>query len=142
MNEKDKALVALLKENARMSVSDLARKLGVSRTTVQQRLDRLETRGEITGYTVRLGDSVRDSQIQAHVNLSVKPNAGNQISAALASIPAIETLYSVSGKIDMIALINADSPAELDKTLDRISSVPGIISTETAIVLTTKFDRR
>jgi DNA-binding Lrp family transcriptional regulator len=142
MNEKDKALVSLLKQNARMSVSDLARKLGVSRTTVQQRLGRLEQNGDIAGYTVRLGDAVRESQLQAHVNLVVKPNAGKQIVAAMGKIPAIETLYTVSGKIDLIAIINVSSPADLDSTLDQISTIPGIQSTETAIVLTTKFDRR
>ncbi len=141
MNPKDKQLISALQRNARMSISDLSRYLGISRTTVQQRMNRLEESGIITGYTVKLGDSVRQSQIKAHVNLVIEPNAGNRIVASLEKIAAIETLFTVSGKIDLIAIIIVDTAMELDICLDQISAIAGVQSTETAIVLTTKFNR-
>ncbi len=141
MKEKDKGLLSLLRQNARMSVTDLSRRLGVSRTTVQQRLSRLEESGAISGYTLRLGPSLAKSRIQAHVNLRTEPRSNQDIVRALEKITVIDTLYTVSGKIDLIAIINVDSAMALDQTLDRVSVIPGIISTETAIILNTKFDR-
>lgn len=141
MNPKDRDLVSILKKNARMSVSELARRLKVSRTTVQQRLTRLEENGDISGYTVKLGDSARKARIQAHVNIIIEPNASKKVVSAMEEIPSIEMLYTVSGKIDLIAIINSDSAADLDRILDKISAILGILSTETAIVLTTKFNR-
>ena len=141
MNEKDKLLIDALKPDARQSVSELARKLKVSRTAVQQRLNRLEKTGVIAGYTLKLGDSYRENLIHAHINLTITPSAGKLVADALAKIPVIETLYSVSGKIDMIAIVTARNAGELDHYLDQISAIPGIQSTETAIVLTTRFSR-
>jgi DNA-binding Lrp family transcriptional regulator len=140
--DKDQQLLNLLKRNARTSVSELARTMGVSRTTVQQRIQRLEARQIIDGYTVRMGIAAQRSRIQAHTNIVIEPNANKTIVDTLEKIPVIETLYTVSGKIDLIAIINVSSASELDQQLDRISAIPGIKSTETAIVLTTKFDRR
>ena len=142
INDKDRQLIQLLKLNARISVSDLARKLGVSRTTAQQRLNKLENTKIIDGYTVKLGEDVDRSTIQAHANLVIEPNSSTQIVRALEKIPQIEMLFTVSGKIDLIAIVNCQSASALDKCLDEIAAIPGIKSTETAIVLTTKFDRR
>ena len=140
--DKDQQLLTLLKRNARTSVSELARTMGVSRTTVQQRIQRLEAKQIIDGYTVRMGIAAQKSRIQAHTNIVIEPNASKTIVDILEKIAVIETLYTVSGKIDLIAIINVSSASELDQQLDRISVIPGIKSTETAIVLTTKFDRR
>ena len=141
MNEKDKQLIDALKPDARQSISELARKLNVSRTAVQQRLNRLEKSGVIAGYTLKLGDSYRENLIHAHINLVVTPSAAKLVADALERIPVIETLYSVSGKIDMIAIVTARNAGELDHYLDQISAIPGIQSTETAIILTTRISR-
>ena len=141
MKEQDKRLLSLLRQNARMSVTDLSRRLGVSRTTVQQRLSRLEESGAIGGYTLRPGPALAQSRIQAHVNLRTEPRSNQDIVRALEKITVIDTLYTVSGKIDLIAIISVDSAMALDQTLDRVSLIPGIISTETAVILNTRFDR-
>ena len=138
---KDLQLIQLLKRNARASVSDLARRLGVSRTTIAHRIEKLEKQGIIQGYTLKLGDNAEQIQIQAHTNLVVEPSENANIVKQLNKISVIETLYAVSGKIDFIAIIHTSSTAELDKYLDQISKISGIKSTETAIVLATKFDR-
>ncbi|MGK0272860.1 MAG: DNA-binding Lrp family transcriptional regulator [Cocleimonas sp.] len=142
INPKDEKLLEALKDNARLSISELARQLGVSRTTAQQRLQRLENTGVITGYMLRLGKEYLDNSIHAHVNLKVEPAHSSNIITALKANPRIETLYTVSGKIDLIAVVNAPSASSLDKTLDEIGLLNGIKSTETAIILSTKKDHR
>lgn len=139
---KDEELIALLQTNARMPVSELARRLGVSRTTVQDRLKRLEDSGAIVGYGVRLAETSGLSGIQALVSLSVEPRKTNDVVRALARMPAVQTLLSVSGKYDVVALLRAPTTERIDELLDEIGIIDGVNDTESAIILATKLDRR
>jgi len=141
LNEKDQALISLLKLNARESVTSLARKLGVSRTTVQDRLKRLETSGAIAGYQVRLG-SKSAAGIQAFVEITVEPALLAAILAELKSIPQIDTIHTVSGKFDLVARVWAQTVEQVDLVLDKIGGINGISRTSSAIILSTKLDRR
>jgi DNA-binding Lrp family transcriptional regulator len=138
----DRRLIAALQRNARQSVSELARQLDLSRTTVQKRLALLESSGTIAGYQLKLGDVYQSGTFQAYVNLVVDPHQGGQIALALQRMPEVEALYTVSGKIDLVAIIRVHSPAELDRTLDQIGELDGVRDTDSAIVLSTRFDRR
>jgi DNA-binding Lrp family transcriptional regulator len=138
----DRRLIAALQQNARISISDLARALDLSRTTVQKRLGQMEAAGVIAGYSIKLGQAYRASTLQAYVSLVVKPRYSVQVAAALEHMPELEALYTVSGKIDLVAIMRVNSPAELDITLDRIGAIEGVEDTNSAIVLATKFDRR
>ncbi|MEZ5774490.1 MAG: Lrp/AsnC family transcriptional regulator [Hyphomicrobiaceae bacterium] len=139
--DKDEALIALLKANAREPVASLARKLGLSRTTVQDRLRRLEETGVIAGYDVRLAGN-RPEGIRALVTLSVEPRLTVEVTAALRRFPEIETLMSVSGKYDMVAMIRVADAGAVDRVLDRIGVTRGVLRTESHIILSTKLDRR
>jgi DNA-binding Lrp family transcriptional regulator len=138
----DRRLIALLQRNARQTISELARQLDLSRTTVQKRLALLESSGVIAGYQLKLGDVFQSNTFQAYVNLVVDPHQGSQIASALKNMSAVEALYTVSGKIDLVAIMRVNSPAELDSTLDRIGELEGVRDTDSAIVLSTRFDRR
>lgn len=142
LSRNDHRLIAALRLNARKTVSELARELDLSRTTVQKRLAHLEGNGAITGYSVKLGDLYAARTFQAYVNLVVKPRYSNSVAAALQRMPEVEALYTVSGKIDMVAIMRVTSPALMDDALDRIGAIEGVEYTESAIVLTTRFDRR
>lgn len=142
LTNNDKRLIGALKRNARFSISELARALDLSRTTVQKRLERLEKRKVILGYTAKLADENHAGSFQAYVNLVVDPSTNASVVSAMEKMPEIESLYTVSGRIDFVAIIRAHSPAELDNTLDNIVAIPGVKDTRSAIVLTTKFDRR
>ncbi len=142
MTRNDRRLIAALRRNARQSVSDLARDLDLSRTTVQKRLSQLEESGIITGYSVKTSDSYQATTFQAYVNLVVEPRYSVPVAAALERMPQVEALYTVSGKIDLVAIMRVGNPAELDDTLDRIGTIEGVRDTDSAIVLSTKFDRR
>jgi DNA-binding Lrp family transcriptional regulator len=139
---KDEELLALLQADARMPVAELARRLGVSRTTVQDRLKRLESSGVIAGYGVRLGASLSSAGILAHVSLAVEPRKTQDVVRAISRMPQVQMLFTVSGKYDMIAVIRAGTTDRIDSLLDEIGLIEGVVDTESAIILSTKFDRR
>ncbi|NNF80542.1 MAG: Lrp/AsnC family transcriptional regulator [Rhizobiales bacterium] len=141
LTDSDTALINHLKVNARASVSELARKLGVSRTTAQDRLTRLEDRGVISGYTVRLGAGHREAGVSAYVMIVFEPRQAASIVKTLKTFSAIETLQSVSGKIDLMAQVTVETPEALDILLDKIGAIDGVVSTESALVLSKKLDR-
>ncbi len=141
LDEIDHALLALLAENARMPVAALARRLSLARTTVQARLERLETSGTIAGYAVRLGAAAQPP-IRATALVSIELRAGPAVLQRLKSLPAVETVHTVSGRVDLIVQLAAATTEELDATLDRIGEAKGVKSSESLIHLTTKLDRR
>jgi len=137
----DNALLAILRENARASTAEIARRLGVSRTTVQSRLERLERRGVIAGYTIRLSEEHARSLLRAHVQLTTMPKLIKQVEAGLRNIAAVRTVHSVSGNFDMIVIIEAQSVGELDELADRIGALEGVERTSTSLILSTRIDR-
>lgn len=137
----DRTLIALLRENARMPVSELARRLGVSRSTAQSRLERLERNGTITGYAVKLSGDYLASQVRAHLLVTVLPKLSGQVVKALEAILDVKQVHSVSGSFDMIVVVEAPSVAELDSVIDRIGALEGVERTLSAIILSTRIER-
>ena len=141
MDEQDRRLLAKLRENARTPVAELARALGLSRTTVQSRLARLERTGVIAGYSLKLSDAELAGLIHAFVALTVEPKQTAAVTAALKHLPGVRNLQSVSGGFDMIAALQARSVAQMDQLIDEIGAVGGVERTNSFIVLSTKFER-
>ncbi|AKJ29786.1 Lrp/AsnC family transcriptional regulator [Caldimonas brevitalea] len=137
----DRDLLALLQANARESTANLARKLGVARTTVLARLTRLERDGVVVGYTVRLGQDVADRAIHAYVGITTEPKSGRDVTRRLSRLPELRQLCSVSGEFDYMAQLRADSMARLDALLDEIGEIEGVRKTTTSIVLAVRTDR-
>lgn len=138
----DRALIALLQANARASAADLARQLGIARTTVIARLARLERERVIVGYTTRLRQDLDDAALQAYVSIAVVPRAGRAVEARLARMPELRQLSTVSGEFDYLALLGAATPARLDALLDEIGAIEGVNRTQTSVVLARRIDRR
>jgi len=141
MDDTDKRLLTALRENARWSTAELGRRLGLSRTTVQSRIDRLERQGVIIGYSARLSPDHERGAVRAHVLITVRPKEARAVEAALRNIPQVRALQSVSGVFDMIAQIVADSTTEMDDLVDAIGALGGVERTTSSIVLSTKIDR-
>lgn len=141
LSQKDRELVALLGDNARQPVATLAKKLSLSRTTVQARLDRLEREGVIVGYGVRLSESYAAGLARAHLMITIAPKALSQVTAALSRIDAVTALHSVSGTFDLIAIIAAPSIAELDRLIDQVGMIDGVERTLSSIILSTRIAR-
>ena len=139
---KDEDLIALLRLNAREPVASLARKLKVSRSTVQGRLARLEASGVIKGYGVRLADEMREGGIRAWVTLEVEPRKAQDVVRALMKLAAVDTLHTVSGKFDYVAQVRTATADDMDRFLDHVGLIPGVTGTESAVILSTKLDRR
>ncbi|MGN6828409.1 Lrp/AsnC family transcriptional regulator [Paucibacter sp. M5-1] len=137
----DRQLITLLQANARESTANLARKLGVARTTVVARLARLEQDGTIVGYTAKLGSEAADRSVQAFVGITVQPRAGREVVKKLGGFPELRQLASVSGEFDYMALLRAESTMRLDALLDEIGEIEGVIKTTSSVVLALRVDR-
>lgn len=124
-----------------MSVAVLSRRLKVARSTVQARLERLETSGMIAGYTVRLGDGAQQGRIRATILLSVEPRAQAGILPRLRAFPEVERIHTTSGRVDLLLQVAARSTSQLDDVLDQIGGLTGVRSSESLVHLSTKLDR-
>lgn len=137
MDDTDRQLLSLLRDNARTSVASLAKVLRVSRGTVQNRLTRLEADGTITGYTVRLKPQAEGHRIRAFMTVAVEGNRTAAVLAALRGDPAVSALHTTNGRWDMVAELQADSLEAFDSVLSRIRLLEGIANTETSLLLST-----
>ena len=141
MDELDRRLIEALRENARAPAARVARTLGISRTTLQSRLDRLERDGVVTGYTVRLSEAHQQGEIHAYVLMTVSHKQSAAVVSTVRRMGAVRLLQSVSGPFDLIAEIVAPSVAEMDILIDALGALPGVERTTSSIVLSTKIDR-
>jgi|TARA_R110001606_G_scaffold20690_33_gene73711 DNA-binding Lrp family transcriptional regulator len=141
LDDLDRNILAQLSGDARMSVAVLARRLRVARSTVQARLERLESTGAIAGYTLRLGEAARGARIRATVLLGIEPRAQPGVLSRLKSLPQVERVHTTSGRVDLLLQLATSSTTELDETLDRIGGIEGVRSSESLIHLATKLDR-
>ncbi|MBM0108121.1 Lrp/AsnC family transcriptional regulator [Steroidobacter sp. S1-65] len=137
----DQQLIALLRENARAPTAALARSLGLSRTTVQSRIERLERSKVITGYSVRLSEAQERGAVHAYIMITVKPKHASQVEREVRKLSQVRVLQAVSGSFDMMALAVADSITDMDELIDAIGELDGVERTTSSIVLSTKFER-
>ncbi|PHQ26986.1 AsnC family transcriptional regulator [Marinobacter guineae] len=141
ISPQDQKLLMLLRQNARASITELAKAMHVSRSTVQNRIARLEASGVIRGYSVQLGGELLANQVEAHVSIKVFQKLTARTNLALEQISQVSQLFSVSGEYDLVAIIQAQSLEELSKVLDAIGNLEGVERTNSAVVLETKFRR-
>lgn len=137
MDDLDHRLIALLRGDARAPVATLAKELGVARGTVQNRMARLEADGTIAGYTVRLKPDIQDQQVRALMTIAVEGNQVDAVVKVLRGEPTVASLHSTNGRWDLVAELHTDSLASFDRVLAKISRTPGVLSSETSLLLTT-----
>ncbi len=140
-DDQDRKLLALLREDARLSTAALARELGVARTTVVERLKRLKRDGIVAGYTVRLHPSVQGRMLRVHVLLSVNAKKGEAVVQALRAMPQVRAVHAISGAFDDLVFVEGESTEEIDRVLDAIGAIPGVEKTQSSLMLSVKFDR-
>lgn len=137
MDDTDRQLLALLRDNARTSIADLARELRVSRGTVQNRIAKLEAGGVIVGYTVRLRPEAEAHRIRASMSIAVEGSNSATVLKLLRGEPHVHTLHTTNGRWDIIAELRADNLEAFDAILSRIRQIRGIANSETSILLST-----
>jgi DNA-binding Lrp family transcriptional regulator len=135
MDRIDEELIALLREDARRPVTSLATLLGVSRATVQSRIDRLLRDGTILGFTLRLPEAQDASRVRAITLLAVSGERAEWVARALRRIPDIHSLHSTNGRWDLVAELDSASLAAFDQALARIRKIEGVSATETSLML-------
>jgi len=140
LDEIDRKLVGLLRKNARAPVAQLAKSIGVSRATIQNRMARLEKRGHVTGYTALIssGASENLSMVRAIMNIEMEGSTAQFISQSLVKEPSVSAIHSTNGHWDFIVELQTRSLEEFDRVISRIRSTKGIKSSDTSILLSTR----
>jgi DNA-binding Lrp family transcriptional regulator len=137
MDATDQKLLTLLRRNGRRSISDLGHELGASRATVRARIERMEKRGDIVGYTVVLRADAITMPVRGITLVQLEGRAADRVVEVLGGFPEIAAVHTTNGKWDLIVEIGADSLSDLDVALRRIRLLPGVTASETNLLLAT-----
>ena len=134
-DELDHKLIAILREDGRAPLSKLATILGVSRGTVQARLDRLLETGAALGFTIRVRQDYDDGVVHAIMLIEVQGRSTTKVIKLLRGLPQIRTLHTTNGSWDLVAVIHAESLHEFDRVLREVRTIEGVTNSETSILL-------
>jgi len=135
MDATDRQLLALLRSNARTPVAKLASALGVSRGTVQHRIDRLIADRVLLGFTVRTASEADPHRVRALMMISVEGDRSDAILDALRGYPEVRAMHTTNGRWDLVVELGADSLGAFDEALRRIRTIKGIANSETSLLL-------
>lgn len=140
MEAADRRIIDLLREDGRMSYTDLGKAIGLSTSAVHQRVRRLEERGVITGYAATIDPTALGTPLTAFVSVApLDPRDPDDIPERLRDIPEIDACYSVAGDANYLLRVRVGTPQDLEELLARVRSEGGV-STRTTIVLTTPWE--
>ena len=143
IDQLDAALIELLAAEPRVGVLEASRRLRVARGTVQARLDRMRRRGVITGYGPEVDPAALGYEVTAFVTLEIRQAGGHDpVAERLAAIPEVLEVHTITGAGDMLCRVVARSNADLQRVLDAILSVEGMVRSSTLISLATQVQYR
>jgi DNA-binding Lrp family transcriptional regulator len=132
----DAQLIELLATEPRVGVLEASRRLRVARGTVQARLDRLQSRGVITGYGPDIDPAAIDHGVTAFVTLEIRQAGGHdEVAGRLGQIAEVLEVHTITGAGDMLCRVVARTNADLQRVIDAIVEVPGVVRTSTVIAL-------
>lgn len=134
-DELDRKLISALREDGRAPISKLAAVLGVSRATVQSRLDRLIESGAVLGFTVRFRQDYDAMTIRAIMMIEVVGRSSAAVIRQLGGLPELHSLHTTNGTWDLVAMIRADSLSDFDRVLREVRTIDGVVNSETSILL-------
>jgi len=142
IDEIDQQIVALLRENARRSFQDIGSRVSLSAPAVKRRVDRMEERGVIRGYTAVLDHSALGWSTHAVVFLFCEGRmTGDEILAAAGRHPEVAAAHTIAGEASAVLHLHARDTEHLEQALERLRDAPGIRRTQTQVVLSTLFER-
>lgn len=134
LTETDRAIIATLRRDARMSLTDLAQAVGISRTTARLRLQALIDEGHIRRFTVET-PAEDDPAIRAITMVQLQGRMSRMGIRALNRIPEVTSVYATNGTWDLVVEIRATTLAEFDRVLREIREVPGVTNSESCLLL-------
>jgi DNA-binding Lrp family transcriptional regulator len=142
MDTLDQKLITLLRHNGRRSISDLAEEVGASRATTRARIEKLESAGDILGYTVVLRSDTVEQPVRGIVLLEIKGQAADKVVRALGGFPQVSAVHTTNGRWDLIVELGTETLADLDAVLRKLRLIPGISGSETSLLLATPISTR
>ena len=137
MDDTDRKLIGLLRDNARSSVASLAKLLGVSRGTVQNRIDRLMDSGDIRGFTVRAKPEA--ASVRAIMMIGVEGERSDHILKVLRGFPEVSAVHSTNGRWDLVIELATENLEGFDRALHRIRQIAGVSASETSLLLSSYY---
>ena len=138
MKDLDNQIIALLKRNARMLVTQMARELGVSRVTIDAHIKKMETSGVISGYTVKLGTEEFRHKVSGWILISVQANKEEHAIEKMIGTPEITRLHTTNGKWDLAAEIQVPTLEHFDAVISKLRQIDGITETDTSLLLSSR----
>jgi DNA-binding Lrp family transcriptional regulator len=133
MDEIDSRLLTLLQEDASRPLKTLAAEVGLARSSVRERIARMEANGTIRRYTIEIASA--DTRLTAILRLRLARTPAPETVRAIVALPEVFQCRSLSGDIDLLVEISAADIAEINRTRDRIAHFADVVDVETAFVL-------
>lgn len=137
LDDLDRRLISVLREDGRAPISTLADILGVSRATVQTRLDRLLDSGVVLGFTIRARQDYDADAVRAIMLIEVAGRSTTQVIRLLRGLPELHAVHTTNGAWDLIAEIRAENLRDFDRVLREVRLIEGVLNSETSIMLST-----
>ncbi|MBE1285193.1 MAG: AsnC family transcriptional regulator [Rhodobacteraceae bacterium] len=141
MDQLDQKIITALQHNARESTSKIAAKLGVARTTVHERISRMEDRGVIAGYSVVLKEHPETSKVQIVVLAEIQQKETARIIKRIEIYPEVKQCLSINGEFDLLICAEAPRIEDLDILVDDLAAIPGVVRTNTSVIFGRRIDR-
>lgn len=138
MDKTDERLIAALRHDARASLSDLALQLNLSRTTVRARIERLQARGDILGFTVVLKEDTLRDPVRGLMMIGIEGRGTERVIRQLHGMSEVRAVHSTNGRWDVIVELGTETLEALDAALTRIRKLDGITTSETSLLLATR----
>jgi DNA-binding Lrp family transcriptional regulator len=135
LDDLDQRLLAALRADGREPVATLARRLGVTRATVNSRLDRLVQSGTVLGFTVRVREENDPRSVRAISLIEVEGRSTDEVIKKLRGLPEIHSLHTTNGGWDLVAEVRTRSLGNFDRVLGQIRAVDGVVYSETSLLL-------
>ena len=138
MDDIDNRLIAALRHDARASLSELALRLDLSRTTVRSRIEKLQARGDIVGFTeVLKADTARDP-VRGLMMIGIEGRGTERSIRQLQGMVEVRAVHSTNGRWDVIVEIGTETLERFDAVLFNIRRLDGVVASETSLLLSTR----
>lgn len=131
----DRALIAALRSDARMSITELAQRAGVSRATAKARLDALRAEGRIRRFTIETDTDI-DSGVRAITLIELQGSMSRKVVRALTQIAEVTQIHATNGAWDLVVELRTDTLPDFDRVLREVREVPGVLNSQSSILLT------
>jgi DNA-binding Lrp family transcriptional regulator len=131
----DEQILSILSQNSRISNTELAQRLNMSESAIRRRISNLTASGRIRKFTVEVDDQ-RLSNAITWVSVNPAVPTG-QVSSKVKGVPGVEVVYETAGQFDLAVLVKGANIVEVNKSIEAIRRIDGVINTNTTMVLRT-----